>query len=123
MSLGKLIKKFRELRRITQKALGGRTHLDGVRIRPVILNDEEPEYTNTDIYFGSEAILRIRNMLDQWQEMKEKYENNEITKEALQDWKANYPDSLKKDYVPFEESNVKFYRKGITAKVPPDIIK
>lgn len=41
-------------------------------------------------------------MLDQWQEMKEKYENNEITKEELQDQKANYPDSLKKDYVPFE---------------------
>ena len=36
-------------------------------------------------------------------------------------WKANYPDSLKKDYVPFEESNVKFYRKGISAKIPPDI--
>ena len=28
--------------------------------------------------------------------MKEKYENNEITKEALQDWKANFPESLKK---------------------------
>ena len=92
-----------------------------VNIRPVILNDEDPEYTTTGIYFGSEAILRIRNMLEQWQEMKDKYENNEITKEALQDWKANYPDSLKKDYVPFEESNVKFCRKGITAKGPPDI--
>ncbi|WP_462258259.1 hypothetical protein [Dialister invisus] len=53
--------------------------------------------------------------------MKEKYENNEITKEALEDWKANYPNSLKKDYLPFEESNVKFYRSGIGAKVPPDI--
>jgi len=30
-------------------------------------------------------------MLEDWQEMKEKYENNEITKEALQDWKANLP--------------------------------
>ena len=60
--------------------------------------------------------------LDQWQEMKEKYENNEITKEVLQDWKANYHDSLKKDYVTFEESNVKFYKKeGISAKIPPDI--
>ena len=38
-------------------------------------------------------------MLDKCQEMKEKYENNEITKEVLQDWKANYPYSLKKDYV------------------------
>lgn len=62
-------------------------------------------------------------MLDKWQEMKEKYENNEIAKESLQDWKANYPDSLKKDYVPFEESNVKFYRKDISAAVSPDIIK
>lgn len=92
-----------------------------MKIRPVILNDEDPEYTITGVYFGSEAILRIRGMLDKWQEIKEKYENNEITKEALQDWKANYPDSLKKDYVPFEESNVKFYRGGIGAKIPPDI--
>ena len=60
-------------------------------------------------------------MLEQWQKMKEKYENNEITREAYEDWKANYPDSLKKDYVPFEESNVKFHRKGIFAKIPPDI--
>ena len=140
LSLGKLIKKFRELRRITQKALGDRIHLDDVRIRqyeldirtpkddvlenisaalhinkdylkepdypyteqdlmrflfklddsikvnirPVILNDEEPEYTNTDIYFGSEAILRIRNMLEQRQEMKEKYENNERSLTGLE---------------------------------------
>ena len=177
LSLGKIIKKFRELRRITQKALGDRTHLDDVRIRQyeldirtpkddvlenisnalhvnkdylkepvypytehdlmrflfklddnievnirqVIMNDEDPGYTTTGIYFGSEAILRIRNMLEDWQKMKQKYENNEITKEAMQDWKANYPDSLKKDYVPFEESNVKFYKSGINTKVPPEI--
>ena len=30
-------------------------------------------------------------MLDKWQEMKEKYENNEIAKEALQDWKEITP--------------------------------
>lgn len=47
-------------------------------------------------YFGSEAILRICNMLERRKEMKEKYENNEVTKKALQDWKANYSDSLKK---------------------------
>ncbi|MFM1601685.1 helix-turn-helix transcriptional regulator [Helcococcus ovis] len=177
MSLGKLIKKFRELRRITQKALGDRIHLDDVRIRqyeldirtpkddvlekisavlhvnkeylkepdypytehdlmrflfklddsikvkirPVILNDEDPEYTTTGIYFGSEAILRIRNMLEQWQEIKEKYENNEITKEALQDLKANYPDSLKKNYVPFEKSNIKRFHNSMSVKVPPEI--
>lgn len=55
--------------------------------------------------------------------MKEKYNNNEITKEALEDWKANYSDSLKKGYVPVEESNVKFYKNSIGAKVPPDISK
>ncbi|AIZ37256.1 carbamoyl-phosphate synthase large subunit [Parvimonas micra] len=60
-------------------------------------------------------------MLEDWQKMKQKYENNEITKEALQDWKVNYPDSPKKDHVPFEESNVKFYKSGINAKVPPDL--
>jgi len=43
-----------------------------VKIRPVILNDEDPEYTTTGIYFCSEAILRIRGMLEQWQKMKEK---------------------------------------------------
>lgn len=36
-----------------------------VNIRSVILNDEDSEYTTTGIYFGSEAILRIRNMLEQ----------------------------------------------------------
>lgn len=77
--------------------------------------------TPIGIYFGSEAILRIRNMLEQWQEMKEKYENNETTKEALQDWKANYPDSLKKDYVPFEESNLKRFNNSMSVKVSPEI--
>lgn len=57
---------------------------------------------------------------EQWQEMKEKYENNEITKEALEDWKANYPDSLKKEYVPFEESNLKRFNNGMSVKVPPE---
>lgn len=36
-----------------------------VNIRPVILNDEDSGYTTTGIYFGSEAILRIHNMLEQ----------------------------------------------------------
>ena len=60
-------------------------------------------------------------MLEDWQKMKQKYENNEITKEALQDWKANYPDSLKKDYIPFWESDLKFYKSSIGAKIPPNI--
>ena len=67
-----------------------------VNIRPVIVNDEDSEYTTTGIYFRSEGILRIKGMLRQWQKMKRKYEDNEITKEALEDWKAIYPDNLKK---------------------------
>lgn len=34
-----------------------------VNMRPVILDDKDSEYTTTGIYFDSEAILRIRNML------------------------------------------------------------
>ena len=92
-----------------------------VNIRQVIMNDEDPAYTTTGIYFGSKAILRIRNMLEDWKKMKQKYENNEITKEALQDWKANYPDILKKDYVPFEESNLKRFNNSMSVEVPPEI--
>lgn len=43
MSLGKLIKKFRELRSITQKALGDRIHLDDVRIRQYELDIRTPK--------------------------------------------------------------------------------
>ena len=60
-------------------------------------------------------------MLEQWQKMKEKYENNEITKEAYEDWKTNYPDSLKKDYVSFEESNLKLFHNGMLVKIPLEI--
>ena len=91
-----------------------------VNIRPVQLSDDS-DMTVLGVYFGSEAILRNNLMLEQWQKRKEKYDNNEITKEALENWKANYPESLKKDYVPFEETNVKFYRNGISAKIPPEI--
>ena len=60
------------------------------------MNNKDSEYITTGIYFGIKYILRIRDMIQQWQYIKEKYENNEITKEALEDWKANYPDGLKK---------------------------
>lgn len=45
--------------------------------------------------------------------------NNEITKEALEDWKANY--QSKKDYVPFEESNLKCFNNSMSVKVPLEI--
>jgi len=95
-------------------------------IKLVPRSEVDPSITwdMTLLYPSDEAFYaELDKLKKEMKAFKEKYENNEITKEALQDWKANYPDSLKKDYVPFEESNVKFYRKGITAKVPPDIIK
>ena len=84
-----------------------------MKFRPLAGNGEPTALLSHNPHFD--------DFLVEWDEMIKKYENNEITKEALQDWKANYPDSLKKDYAPFEESNVKFCRKGITAKIPPDI--
>lgn len=176
MSLGTIIKKFRDLRGITQKALGDRTHLDDVRIRQYeldirtpkenILEDissslhinkdylKEPNYpyseedlirflfklddtievnirpiTVTDdsdmtingIYFGSEAILRINLILEEWKKMKEKYVNGEITLEALEDFKANYPDSIKKGYEIFEEGKKKRYKNEIRMKTTPNL--
>lgn len=53
--------------------------------------------------------------------MKENDKNNEITKEALQDWKHNYSDSLKKGYVSFEPINVDGYITDISNNVPPNI--
>lgn len=53
--------------------------------------------------------------------MKKKYYNDEITDEEFEDWKANYPDSLKKDYVPFEESNLKRFYNSMSVKIPPEI--
>lgn len=53
--------------------------------------------------------------------MKKKYYNDEITDEEFEDWKANYPDSLKKDYVPFEESNLKRFHNSMSVKIPPEI--
>ena len=56
MSLGKIIKKFRELRRITQKALGDRTHLDDVRIRQYELDIRTPK---DDVLENISAALHV----------------------------------------------------------------
>lgn len=56
MSLGKIIKKFRELRRITQKTLGDRTHLDDVRIRQYELDIRTPK---DDVLENISAVLHV----------------------------------------------------------------
>ena len=53
--------------------------------------------------------------------MKKKHYNDEITDEEFEDLKVNYPDSIKKDYVPFEESNLKRFHNSMLVKVPPEI--
>ena len=63
----------------------------------------------------------FNNFLIEWNEMRKKHYNDEITDEEFEDWKANYPDSLKKDYVPFEESNLKRFHKSMSVKIPPEI--
>ena len=35
--------------------------------------------------------------------------------------KVNFPNNLKKDYVPFEESNLKHFNNAISVNVPPEI--
>ena len=35
--------------------------------------------------------------------------------------RQTYPDSLKKDYVPFEESNLKRFNNSMSVEVPPEI--
>lgn len=53
--------------------------------------------------------------------MKKKHYNDEITDEEFEDSKLSYPDSLKKDYVPFEESNLKRFHNSMSVKIPPEI--
>lgn len=54
-------------------------------------------------------------------EMRKKHYNDEITDEEFEDLKVNYPDCLKKDYVPFEESNLKRFHNSMSVKIPPEI--
>ena len=63
----------------------------------------------------------FNNFLIEWNEMRKKHYNDEITDEEFEDLKVNYPDSLKKDYVPFEESNLKRFHNSMSVKVPPEI--
>ena len=63
----------------------------------------------------------FNNFLIEWNEMRKKHYNDEITDEEFEDLKVNYPDSLKKDYVPFEESNLKRFHNSMSVKIPPEI--
>ena len=84
-----------------------------IKFRPSAGDGEITGLLSNDVDFN--------NFLIEWNEMRKKHYNDEITDEEFEDWKVNYPDSLKKDYVPFEESNLKRFHNSMSVKIPPEI--
>ena len=172
MSMGPIIKRFRNIRGMTQVELGEKTGLNDTRIRHYELDIRTPKediankiagalninteylyegdypYTIEDImrllfkiddnsnlkidkidvkpegdvnynkeryaiYFeGLSTAETLNELIALWMEKKEAYENEEITFEEYEDWKANFPGSTSKDYEPNllnEEKNYKYH--------------
>ena len=84
-----------------------------IKFRPSAGDGEITGLLSNDVDFN--------NFLIEWNEMRKKHYNDEITDEEFEDLKVNYPDSLKKDYVPFEESNLKRFHNSMSVKIPPEI--
>ena len=84
-----------------------------MKFRPPAEDGEITGLLSNDVDFN--------NFLIEWNEMRKKHYNDEITDEEFEDLKVNYPDSLKKDYVPFEESNLKRFHNSMSVKIPPEI--
>ncbi len=57
-------------------------------------------YTKTEyvMYFQDEAAASMSSFLPAWKKMRDAYDNEEITKEEYEDWKANWPSSTNADY-------------------------
>ena len=84
-----------------------------IKFRPLVGDGEITGLLSNDVDFN--------NLLIELNEMRKKHYNDEITDEEFEDLKVNYPDSLKKDYVPFEESNLKRFHNSMSVKIPPEI--
>ena len=84
-----------------------------IKFRPSAGDGEITGLLSNDVDFN--------NLLIELNEMRKKHYNDEITDEEFEDLKVNYPDSLKKDYVPFEESNLKHFHNSMSVKIPPEI--
>lgn len=152
MASGYLLRKFRELRGLTQKEVGEDSNLNDVRIRQYELDlrtpkeetlndisealDVNPEYLKDPVYpynyeqiirtlfkledsvpmaigqvdvngskvcapiFLGHNIMNINTALDSWARKQFEFMDGKITLEEYEDWKANWPDSTKEDYVP-----------------------
>ena len=59
-----------------------------IKFRPSAGDGEITGLLSNDVDFN--------NFLIEWNEMRKKHYNDEITDEEFEDWKVNYPDSLKK---------------------------
>ena len=61
-------------------------------------------YTKTEyvIHFQDAAAASMSSFLPDWKKIRDAYDNEEITREEYEDWKANWPSSTNADY----ESNM-----------------
>lgn len=61
-------------------------------------------YTKTEyvIHFQDAAAASMTSFLPAWKKIRDTYDNEEITREKYEDWKANWPSSTNADY----ESNI-----------------
>lgn len=57
-------------------------------------------YTKTEyvIHFQDAAAASMSSFLPAWKKMRDAYDNEEITREEYEDWKANWPSSTNADY-------------------------
>ncbi len=76
---------------------------------------EDVGYTNERyaIYFeGLPTAETLNELIGLWMKKKNAYENEEITLEEYEDWKANFPGSTSKNYKPNimnEKKNYKYH--------------
>ncbi len=74
------------------------------------------------VYFGGKDMHKINNMLHKWKDMKLKYQYKEISKEVLEDWKANFPKSTQKDYITTEMNKKRIFKDEIRVKTNIDLL-
>ncbi|WP_130806019.1 helix-turn-helix domain-containing protein [Senegalia massiliensis] len=71
-------------------------------------------YTKTEyvMHFQDAAAASMTSFLTAWKKMRDAYDNEEITLEEYQDWKANFPGSTSNNYKPTimnKEKNYKYH--------------
>lgn len=77
--------------------------------------EEGNTYTKTEyvIHFQDEAASSLSSFLPAWKKMRDAYDNEEITSEEYEDWKANWPNSTNGDYKSNTHNQKKIYKNHI----------